>query len=74
MRATINDNPLWLKIEADYWLLLRAYNKCYNTLKAIWHLSEDELRLIDINEPKVYSKDNFYYKDELEKAHQDLHN
>ena len=69
-----NSNPLWLKIETDYWLLLSAYERCYNTLKAIWHFSEEELDLINIHKPKVFSEDNFCYKEELENAHKDLHN
>ena len=68
-----DSNPLWLKIETDYWLLLSAYERCYNILKAVWHFSEEELDLI-VSKPKVFSKDNFYYKEELEKAHKDLHN
>lgn len=68
-----NDVPLWLKIETDYSLLLRAYERCYDTLRAIWHLSEDELKLLNIHPLKVYAENNFYYKEELEKAHSDLH-
>lgn len=69
-----DSNPLWLKLDTDYSLLLRAYEKCYNALMALWDLSEEKLKLIQIYPPKIYSEDNFYYKDELEKAHQDLHN
>ena len=67
------DSPLWLKIEADYWVLLSAYERCYNMLKAVWHFSEEELNLINIHNPKIFFTDNFCYKEELEKAHKDLH-
>lgn len=63
-----NSNPLWLKIDTDYWLLLSAYERCYNALMAIWHFSEEELNLINIHNPKIFSEDNFCYKEELEKS------